>query len=202
MLGLAGPAARAGPHPTQRNSKRQSNCDFHHGAPVALFETEYFDFRNARPAAFIKTGHRDLHVTDLSGILELQVVDLRRGGGVGLIAQEGPILPVGRAFDFIPIPFSIEGPADLATGKVERSLADRPATTPARSRVRRRHTNRCPGRRRWPGPRYVHRSQSTSCRPACSRRGCPGRRRRSEHARSTGRKEPATTEHVARAIPR
>jgi hypothetical protein len=61
-------------------------------------------------------------VTDFSGLLELQVVDLRCGGGTCLIAQERPVLAVGRALDFVPIPFSIEGPADLATGKIERFL--------------------------------------------------------------------------------
>ena len=97
-----------------------------------LFDAEYLDFTNARPAAFVKTRHRDLHVTDLPGFRELQVVDLRRGGGVGLIAQQRPVLPVGRAFDLVPIPFSVEGPADLATGKVARLFQiDLPPLRPA-----------------------------------------------------------------------
>ena len=121
-VGLGRPRGHGRAACDAKEQEGEWNCDFHHGAPVGLFEAEYFDFRNAHPAAFVKTRHRDLHVTDLSGFLELQVVDLRRGGGVCLIAQEGPVLPVGRAFDFVPIPFSVEGPADLATGKVERFL--------------------------------------------------------------------------------
>ena len=154
-----------------KEQEGECNCDFHHGTPVVCSRPNTLTSRNAYPAAFVKTRHRDLHVTDLPGFLELQVVDLRRGGGVCLIAQEGPVLPVGRAFDLVPIPFSIEGPADLATGKVERFFADRPATTPARPRVRHQPANRSADRRRWPGPRYVRRFQSTNCTPACSRQG-------------------------------
>ena len=192
MLGLGGCAASR-PWPGRMRRKgtgRRMQLRLSFWCSWSLFEAEYFDFTNAHPAAFVKTRHRDLHVTDLPGFLELQVVDLRRGGGVGLIAQEGPVLPVGRAFDFVPIPFSRRRASGSGNRKDRKAFPDRPATTPARPRVRHRRANRSPDRRRWPGPRYVHRSQSTNCTPACSRQGCPGRRRRSKQPRRTGRKEP------------